>query len=126
MVDQTRREEMKKYQADRSAFRRSRGIVPRTSWVLSADQDEFRTVTEKFTDHARLIEAITGGTPMKAAEITRIINKHDLPYAPDDLIFLSRISEELSLRPAFHPTIERRARGIIETYRLPVVFEDLF
>jgi hypothetical protein len=125
MVDQARREEMKKYQAERSTFRRSRGIVSKTAWILAAEQEEFRKVTDRFTEHARLVEAVTGGTRMDATEIVRIINTHRLPYDPGDLIFLSRVSEELSIRPTTLPVIERRARAIIEAYQLPVAFEDL-
>ena len=125
MVDDARREEMKRYQQARSAARRDRGLVSRTIWIREADLDAFRAAVSVFSDHARLIEAVTGCAPLSAIEIAEIVKRHSLPYDPEDLIFLTRVPEALSLRPGESGSIRERAEAIIARYALPVTYEDL-
>ncbi|MCE6966994.1 histidine kinase [Cereibacter sphaeroides] len=125
MVNDIRRTEMKTYQARRSADRRARGLIPRTVWIRGEDEEAFRQAVARFADHARLLEAVTGGVHLPAIEITEIIRRHALPYDPEDFIFLSRVAEAIALHPLESTRIERRARQIIAHYALPATWEDL-
>lgn len=125
MVSDVRRAEMKTYQMRRSADRRARGLIPRTVWIRDEDEEAFRQAVAPFADHARLLEAVTGGAHLPASEITEIIRRHALPYEPEDLIFLSRVAEAIALHPGDIPAIEQRARALIARYALPARWEDL-
>lgn len=125
MVDDARREEMRRYQKARSAARRDRGLVSRTMWIREADLEAFRAATSVFSDHARLIEAVTGCAPLSAIEIAEIVKTHGFPYDPEDLIFLARVPEALSLRPGESGFIREKAEAIIARYALAVTYEDL-
>lgn len=120
-----RSEELKLYQRQRAALRRSRGIVSRTVWILAADEDRFRDQISALVDHARLIEGVTGGPVLSAIEIAEIIKRHSLPYDPLDLIFLSRAREAVVLNPVEKDTVEQRIQEIVEKYQLPVSVSEL-
>ena len=120
-----RNEELKLYQRQRAARRRARGLVPRTIWIREADEDQFHDRVEELVDHARLIEAATGGPALSAVEIAEIITRHELPYDPADLVFLSRVRESIILEPSRRDAIALRAQGILDRYRLPVSLEEL-
>lgn len=89
------------------------------------DEDRFRAQVEALVDHARLIEAVTGGPELSAVEISEIVMRHELPYDASDLVFLSRIREAIVLDPSGRDAIALRAQGILERYRLPVSLEEL-
>lgn len=125
MVDDIRRAEMKTYQAHRSAKRRARGLIPRTVWIRREDEEAFREAVTPYAEHARLLEAATGGVHLPAFEIAAIIRHHNLPYDPDDFVFLSRVAKAIALRPQESDWIAQRAADIIARYRLPITWEDL-
>jgi hypothetical protein len=104
-----RKEDLKHYQRQRAALRRSRGIVSRTVWIREEDDNIFRGKVEGLVHHARLIEAVTGGPSLSVAEISEIIAKYGLPYEPADFVFLARIKEEIILKPEKRESIIGRA-----------------
>ena len=124
-LENGRNEELKLYQRQRAARRRARGLVSKTIWIREADEDQFRDRVEELVDHARLIEAATGGPALSAIEIAEIVSRHKLPYDPADLVFLSRIREAIVLEPSKSDAITIRAQGILDRYRLPVSLDEL-
>ncbi|UOA34400.1 hypothetical protein DSM110093_04236 (plasmid) [Sulfitobacter sp. DSM 110093] len=125
-MDRTRNEELKVYQRQRAAKRRALGIVSRTVWILASDEGRFKEQVAALVDHARLIEAVTGGPHLSAIEIAEIISRHNLPYVAEDLIYLSRVRETFALDPQAKGQITDRARDIVERYQLQVSVGDLF
>ena len=89
------------------------------------DEDLIREQVEALVDHARLIEAVTGGPELSAVEISEIVTRHELPYDPADLVFLSRIREAIVLEPSKSDAIAIRAQCILDRYRLPVSLDEL-
>lgn len=125
-MDRARNEELKLYQRQRAAKRRALGIVSRTVWIRAVDEDRFKDQVAALVDHARLIEAVTGGPHLSAIEIAEIISRHNLPYIAEDLIYLSRVREAFALDPQAKEQITDRARDIVERYQLQVSVDDLF
>jgi len=124
-LQDNRNEALKLYQRQRAAKRRARGLVSRTIWIRQVDEDRFREQVEALVDHARLIEAVTGGPELSAVEISEIVTRHELPYDPADLVFLSRIREAIVLEPSKSDAIAIRAQCILDRYRLPVSLDEL-
>lgn len=124
-MSKNRREDLKLYQRRRAELRRARGIVSRTIWIREADEGRFREQVEALVDHARLIEAVTGGPELPATDIAEIIKRHNLPYDPSDLVFLSHVQESVVLDPSGRNAIERRAQEIINRYHFAVSIVDL-
>lgn len=124
-MEKERNEELKIYQRHRAAKRRACGLVSRTIWIREEDDARFREQVEGLVDHARLIEAVTGGPPLTALEIHEIIHRHRLSYDPADLIFLARIRESIALDPSSSTIIKDRAQEILEQYHLPVSLNNL-
>ena len=124
-LQDNRNEDLKLYQRQRAAKRRARGLVSRTVWIRQVDEDLFRDQVAALVEHARLIEAVTGGPELSAVEISEIVTRHELPYDASELVFLSRIREAIVLDPSARNAIEQRAQGILDRYRLPVSLEEL-
>ena len=124
MVDDTRKDEMRRYQERRTKARRARNLVSRTIWIRKEDEEAFAAATARFADHARVIEAATGGPQMSPIDLAGLIARHDLPYDPDELVFLMRLRENLWRADDTGP-VEAAARRILAKYRLPATFEDL-
>jgi glutamine synthetase adenylyltransferase len=125
MVDEGRRRSMREYQQRRTAARRDQGLVTRTAWIRSEDAEAFALAIAPFADHAKLIEAVIGSLTVSPIEIVEIIKKHGLPYDPGDVVFMTRIYEELALRPDDYDQIIERARTIIARYGFRIAVEDL-
>lgn len=124
-LENGRNEELKLYQRQRATKRRARGLVSRTIWIRQVDEDQFRERVAALVDHARLIEAVTGGPELSAVEIAEIVARHELPYDPADLVFLSRVREAIILEPSGRDAIGLRAQGILDRYHLPVTIKEL-
>ena len=125
MVDETRKEEVKRYQRSRAEARRTRKLTSRTLWIRAEDIEAFQEATAVFADHARLIEGVTGGTPISGESIIDIVKRHQLPYDPEDLIYLSRVNIELSLKPAESTYIENKTNAILQKYSIPVSLDEI-
>lgn len=125
MVDDGRRHSMREYQKRRSAARREHGLVARTSWIRREDAEDFKKAVAPVTDHARLIEAVIGSVTVEPVEIIEIIQKHHLPYDPEDIIFMTRFTEALALRPEDYQQSVKRAEDIIARYGFHITVEDL-
>lgn len=125
MVDEVRKAEMRKYQQERSAIRRARGLVTRTFWIWEEDSDAFRAAVTPYVDRARLIEALLGTAPLPAMELIDIIKTHGYPYDPEDIVFLAGLRATIALRPLETTDAEKKAREILARYDLPVTLEDL-
>ncbi len=125
MTHDVRKEEMKRYQKGRTKLRRARGLTSRTLWIRAEDIEDFQQATAIFIDHARLIEGVTGGIRLSAKDVTEIVTRHHFPYAPEDLVFLSRINDELSLKTMEWKHIEEKAKATLQKYCIAVSFEEL-
>jgi hypothetical protein len=125
MVDDGRRRSMREYQKRRSLARREHGLTTRTTWIREEDTEAYKIATAPLADHARLIEAIIGSVTVEAVEIVEIIRRHKLPYDPEDLIFLTRVAEELALRPREQKATIQRAEEIIARYGFHLKVDDL-
>lgn len=116
MVSRARKSEMREYQRARQTARREIGQVSRTFWIQEEDSDAFVAAIRPFTDRARLLEAVNGTLPMSRLEIFGIIKEHRLPYDPDEMVFLSRVGEHLTLHPERAGWIVQTARQIMDGY----------
>lgn len=116
MVSETRKSEMREYQRARQTARRGIGQVTRTFWIQEDDSDAFLEAIRPFTDRARLLEAVNGTLPLSKLEIFGIIREHRLPYDPEEMFFLSRVGEHLTLHPEKTDRIVRTAQQIIDRY----------
>jgi len=125
MVDDGRRRSMREYQKRRTAARREHGLVSRTTWIRSEDAEAYSRAVAPFVDHARLIEAVIGSVTVSPVEIVEIIRKHQLPYDPEDIIFLTRIFETVALQPDDYEKIIERAKVIIARHGFRISVEDL-
>lgn len=125
MVDEARKSEMRKYQQERSAIRRARGLVTRTFWIWEEDSDAFRAAVTPYVDRARLIEALLGTAPLPDLELITIVKTHEFPYDPEDIVFLAGLRTTIALRPLEATYAEQKAREILARYDLPVTLEDI-
>lgn len=116
MVSETRKSEMRDYMRSRQAARRGIGQVTRTCWIQEEDADAFVAAIRPFTDRARLLEAVNGTLPLSKLEIFGIIREHKLPYEPEEMFFLSRVAESLTLNPEKADKIVDAAHRIINKY----------
>jgi len=116
MVSETRKSEMRDYQRSRGTARREIGQVTRTFWIQEEDSDAFVAAILPFTDRARLLEAVNGTLDLSKLEIFGIIKEHRLPYDPEEMFFLSRISEHLTLHPEKTDRILDTAQRIMDRY----------
>ena len=116
MVSEARKSEMRDYMRSRQAARREIGQVTRTFWIQEEDSDAFVAAIRPFTDRARLLEAVNGTLPMSRLEIFGIIEEHRLPYDPEEMAFLSRVGEHLTLHPERAGRIVQTARQIMDGY----------
>lgn len=116
MVSKARKTEMRKYQKARSSARREIGQATRTFWIQAEDSDAFLEAVRPFTDRARLMEAVNGTLPLSKLEIFGIIREHRLPYDPEEMFFLSRVGEHLTLHPEKTDRILCTAQRIIDRY----------
>lgn len=113
MPDESRRRAMRQYQKKRSKGRREHGQVSRTTWVCDADLDAFTKAIRPFAQHARLMEGVNGTVKVPPVEMIGIIREFGLPYDPQEMVFLSRIEEHLSLNPEKRDRIIDAAHEII-------------
>lgn len=116
MVSETRKTEMREYQRTRQTARREIGQVTRTFWIQEEDSDAFVEAIRPFTDRARLLEAVNGSLELSRLEIFGIIREHRLPYDPEELFFLSRVGESLTLHPEKADRINHAAHQIMDRY----------
>lgn len=116
MATEPRKMEMRDYQRVRSGARREIGQVTRTAWIRGEDSDAFAEAIRPFTDHARLLEAVNGALDLSAMELTGIVREHQLPYEPEEVIFLSRIEEYLTLHPDRTDRVVHTAHQIMDKY----------
>jgi len=116
MVSETRKAEMREYQRSRQTARREIGQVTRTFWIQGEDSDAFVEAIRPFTDRARLLEAVNGTLDLSRLEIFGIIREHRLPYDPEEMFFLSRVGEHLTLHPEKTDRILCTAQRIIDRY----------
>lgn len=125
MVDEGRRRSMREYQKRRTAARRNAGLVTRTVWIRREDAEAYFQAVAPLLDHARIIEAVIGSVTVSPVEIVDIIRKHSLAYDPEDIIFLTRLHETLTLKPDDYDKTIDRAKQIITRYGLSITAEDL-
>ncbi|MCR9074342.1 MAG: histidine kinase [Alphaproteobacteria bacterium] len=116
MVSETRKSEMREYQKARSSARREIGQVTRTFWIQEEDSDAFLEAVRPFTDRARLLEAVNGTLELSRFEIFGIIQEHRLPYDPEEMVFLSRVGEHLTLHPERAARIVQTAQRIMDRH----------
>ena len=125
MVDDGRRRSMREYQKRRASARREHGLVTRTTWIRKEDAAAFREAIAPLSGHARIIEAVIGSVTVEPVEIIELINQHQLPYDPEDIIFMTRFAEAMALKPAEQAKTARRAKEIIRQYGFHVTIDDL-
>ena len=116
MPDESRRRAMRQYQKKRSAARRENGLVSRTTWICETDGDAFAEAVRPFAQHARLMEGVNGTVKVPPVEMIGIIREFGLPYDPQEMVFLSRIEEHLSLNPDKRDRIIDAAHEIIDKH----------
>ena len=116
MLSETRKSEMREYQRSRGGARREIGQVTRTFWIQEEDADAFVAAIRPFTDRARLLEAVNGTLELSKLEIFGIIKEHRLPYDPEEMFFLSRLGESLTLQPEKSDRIVDVAYQIMDRY----------
>jgi hypothetical protein len=116
MLSEARKTEMREYQRTRQAARREIGQVTRTFWIQEEDSDAFVEAIRPFMDKARLMEAVNGTLELSKLEIFGIISEHRLPYDPEEMFFLSRVGEHLTLHPEKTDRIVKTAQQIMDRY----------
>jgi hypothetical protein len=125
MVDEGRRRSMREYQKRRAGARREHGLVARTTWIRKEDAEAFKEAIAPLTGHARIIEAVIGSVTVEPVEIIDIITKYRLPYASEDIIFMTRFAEAMALKPAEQAETRKRAEDIIRRYGFQIAVADL-
>jgi hypothetical protein len=125
MVDEGRRRSMRDYQKRRAGARREHGLVSRTTWIRKEDAEAFKEAIAPLSGHARLVEAVIGSVTVEPVEIIELIRKYELPYDPEDIIFMTRFAEAMALKPAEQGATRRRAEDIIRRYGFHVTVDDL-
>lgn len=116
MPDEGRRRSMREYQKRRAGSRRETGLVSRTTWICDTDADEFAEAVRPFAQHARLMEGVNGTVRVPPIEMAAIIREHALPYDPEEMVFLSRVSEHLALHPEKRDRIVSAAMAIMDKH----------
>lgn len=116
MTDEGRRRSMREYQKRRAGGRRQHGLVTRTSWICGKDADAFAEAVRPFTEHARLMEGVNGTVKVSPMEMADIISEQKLPYDAEEMVFLSRIEENLALYPEKGERIINTAHRIMSKY----------
>jgi len=116
MPDESRLRSMREYQKRRAGARREHGLVTRTTWVCEADIDAFTEAIRPFAQHARLMEGVNGTVKVPPVEMAGIIREYGLPYDVEEMIFLSRVSEYLTLNPDRRDRIIDAAHEIMGKY----------
>lgn len=116
MVSETRKSEMRDYMRSRQAARRGIGQVTRTFWIQAEDSNAFVAAIRPFTERARLLEAVNGGLEMSRLEFFGIIAEHRLPYDPEEMFFLSRVREHLTIHPERADRIVEAAERVMRKY----------
>lgn len=125
MVDEGRRRSMREYQKRRAGARREHGLVSRTTWIRQEDAKAFKEAVAHLSNHARIVEAVIGSVMVEPIEIIEIITKYQLPYDPEDIIFMTRFAEAMALKPTEQSETRRRAEEIIQRYGFQVTVADL-
>jgi hypothetical protein len=125
MVDEGRLRSMREYQKRRAGARREHGLVSRTTWIRKEDAAAFKEAVAPLTAHARIVEAVIGSVAVEPVELIELITKYELPYDPEDVIFMTRFAEAMALRPMEQAETRRRGEEIIRKYGFQVTVDDL-